>query len=328
MNLYDILEISENASEKEIKKAYKRLALLYHPDKNSEPNATEKFQTIQTAYNILIDHNTRIDYCKMNRVKQNNFVNLLQKIFEDKIILDEIKNIGIFFEKKDWTYLENNFKELFNALNLKEFLKFFKEGKFPKKKIDTTLILTDSENSICSNNDIYTDNYETYSFLPIYYQKNSNLDIQIKSDICLNDIIENNIKKIKLKRSVNGKLVENTFIFNISKNYVVFPNCGDICNEIFGNLIIQLNLPKFFYWSDNLIVFEQTISLYEMIYGLDINLQISDTNMKFPNWVPSRDGFYIEINNFKIKNYNLAIKLILNYEHTEEKKDILLNYFS
>lgn len=323
MNLYEILEINENASENEIKKAYHKLALKYHPDKNKDRDTKEHFQNIQTAYEILSDHESRINYCKMNRIEQNNFVNLLQKIFKDSLVLEEIKHLGINFEKKDWIYLEKNFKELFQALNLKEIMVLFKNGTFPRKKIDLTLSITDTDNEVLS------DNYEIFSYLPIYYQKKTNLDIEIKLDICLSDLIcSNTKKKIKIKRSVNGQLMQNIFIFSIEKPYVVFPNYGDIDENNYGNLIIKLCLPNNFYWGDGLIVFEQFISLYEMIYGVDIDLHIGDENMKINKWVSCRDGFIIELNKIKIKNYSFVIKLILQYNHNEEKEKLLLKYFS
>ena len=50
---YDILNIKEGANEDEIKKAYKTQALKYHPDRNKESDANEKFQKISEAYKIL-----------------------------------------------------------------------------------------------------------------------------------------------------------------------------------------------------------------------------------------------------------------------------------
>ena len=51
----NILGISENASESEIKTAYKKLAIKFHPDKNKDPDAEDKFKDISTAYNYLLN---------------------------------------------------------------------------------------------------------------------------------------------------------------------------------------------------------------------------------------------------------------------------------
>lgn len=62
-NLYKILEINENASQAEIKKAYRGLAKKYHPDANINGEDTEeKFKEITEAYDILRDEKYRKEY--------------------------------------------------------------------------------------------------------------------------------------------------------------------------------------------------------------------------------------------------------------------------
>ena len=64
-DFYDILGVSRNADEKEIKKAYRNLARKYHPDVCKEPGAEEKFKQINEAYSILSDSAKRAQYDNM-----------------------------------------------------------------------------------------------------------------------------------------------------------------------------------------------------------------------------------------------------------------------
>jgi DnaJ family protein A protein 2 len=61
-DFYKILGISRSASQKDIKKAYRKLALKYHPDKCDDPNAGEKFAKIGEAYEVLSDPDKRKHY--------------------------------------------------------------------------------------------------------------------------------------------------------------------------------------------------------------------------------------------------------------------------
>ena len=61
---YSLLGVSRNASEQELKKAYKKLDLKYHPDRNQgdKDTAEKKFKEVSEAYEVLSDQNKRQAY--------------------------------------------------------------------------------------------------------------------------------------------------------------------------------------------------------------------------------------------------------------------------
>jgi DnaJ-class molecular chaperone len=74
-NFYNILEVAETASQDEIKKSYRRLSMLHHPDKNGNSDASKtKFQKISEAYEVLGDAEKKQEY---DMTRNNPFIKMM-----------------------------------------------------------------------------------------------------------------------------------------------------------------------------------------------------------------------------------------------------------
>ena len=60
---YEVLGVTRTATQEEIKKGYRRMAMKYHPDRNKgDKHAEEKFKQVGDAYEVLMDEQTRAAY--------------------------------------------------------------------------------------------------------------------------------------------------------------------------------------------------------------------------------------------------------------------------
>lgn len=115
-NLYEVLQINEHATDREVKKAYHKLSLKVHPDRVSEEEkleATEKFKVLGSIHAILTDQNKRSLYDETKTVDDDDYKVIIdrdwsvywrllfKKITEEDIRAYEESYLGSEEEKKD-----------------------------------------------------------------------------------------------------------------------------------------------------------------------------------------------------------------------------------
>jgi DnaJ homolog subfamily A member 2 len=96
--LYETLEVSRDCDKKEIKKSFRRLAIIHHPDKNGD---SETFQKINTAYEILYDDEKRDRYDRYGIIdgeqtqysEFNNISELFSNLMNRRNMFDNINNM-------------------------------------------------------------------------------------------------------------------------------------------------------------------------------------------------------------------------------------------
>ena len=228
-----LLELKHKFNEQELKKAYYKKALQYHPDKNSQTE--EKFKEIGAAYEFLQKH-------KKLKVEIANFsyIELINKYFSMDIkTLLTYKNIGKVFEKSGEISLKV-FQKLRKSLAIEiyqiilkysnvlsisdETLKKMKEIIHKKMENDKVVILNPTIDDLLESK-LYKLNHNQQIFLcPLWHPENSfdisgnDLIIKCKPELPYNIKIDklNNII-FKYENTIQNIFKEGKIIFNIGK---------------------------------------------------------------------------------------------------------------
>lgn len=110
MNYYEILGLKKKCKKKDIKIAYKKLAVKYHPDKGGD---IEKFKKISEAYTVLYDDVKRLDYDNNNILESYDLYSNPYDLFEEVINKSDI--VYLESKKNNWLYydfdIEDDIKE-------------------------------------------------------------------------------------------------------------------------------------------------------------------------------------------------------------------------
>ena len=137
VDYYEILEISRTATQEEIKKAYRKMALKYHPDRNpDDKEAEEKFKLVNEAYQVLSDENKRAVYDRYGKagLEGQGFHGYQNQSYED--IMDDLSAIfeSVFGGGFSGRRASSNSGEKYN-LDLSAQMEIsFKEAVFGAKK--------------------------------------------------------------------------------------------------------------------------------------------------------------------------------------------------
>jgi len=309
MDLYNILELTNDANLIDIKKNFKRLALKFHPDKNknnlqSDIDYNEKFNQIRIAYEILSNDTKRLKYDQMNSTKKQNFIDtlfqFLKKITDPHVIHNIMLRPDIMNAVKNGDIniiAQGLIKRILDNIDLN----------IDINKLEEVFIHTPVKNTTESNI-LSTPDYNTLNIF-------GNITVNIE------DVYHNRLKEVIIRRKIykqTEQINTETLKYNIPlyDNKVVILNAGDKLtnnddnNIEYGNAIIKIKYNYLENMTTNNydIIYIQYISIYELFYGFDKSISYFNTTIDISSDNPLKeytfDGEYISIN---IKNKGLPL---------------------
>lgn len=285
-DLYKVLELDQSASDLDIKKQFRKLALKYHPDKNNDRNACEKFNQIRIAYDILSDSNKKQKYDKMLQPKKKYFTDtiflFLKQITNPKTIHNLMNNPEIINEISNGNVnviaqklIQKILNDIDIDIDIKELTNIFIHSPSVEKELNDTIKnnqqMQNKKNESISVESI-EHSYETSDFntLHIFGNIKTNLD----------DIYHNRLKEIIIKRKIytTEKVITetNTYYVPLYDSKIEITDAGDKVignnNEVeVGNVFLKVyckkDKTKTIIRNGYDIIYNDKITLYELFNG-------------------------------------------------------------
>ena len=332
---YNLLSISKNATEAEIKKAYKKAAMKYHPDRNpnNKDEAEQKFKEISQAYEVLSDPNKKRIYDqfgedglknsggmggsspfdifeKMFGGNGGNMFNMSESFFEDS-------PFGNFFGNK------NRSNNLDNQIELNISYKDIMLGSTKSVKITRKIISNRNNMTICSKCNGKGKTVNMIQIGPGLVTQSVN-----KCSIC------NGLGK-KIKYIEKTEIIK----INVPKGssegeYIKIDNKGDEGENTIGNLIIVFKEEKNNNLSRNKddLVFKKKILLSEALGNLEFifnhpsknEIIITDSSVIKPDSIKIVNGLGFPIkNSMRTGNLIIQFEVIFPEKISNEKIDLI-----
>jgi DnaJ family protein B protein 4 len=293
-NYYSVLEVSENASPEEIKKSYRKLSMMYHPDKNKQnPDCIGKFQKINEAYETLGDADKKKEYDMKRKHPFFNMMNPNVQNTSGPHSVDELFSnlFGVPFSFMPGMNMNgqggmpHNVRIFHNGqpINIQNFSQgltkpfpIIKNISIPIEKILTgTSIPVDIERWVMDGENKTSEHETIYVNIPkgidegemiILRDKGNIINDQLKGDIKLVVKIENNTefkrngldiilhKTISVKDALCGFSFEMKYL--TGKIYTITNHSGNIINNGYNKIIPGMGFSRDEHTGNLIIVFE------------------------------------------------------------------------